>query len=156
MVKSYNPNNPTTIQLLQNGTTIDTVSIPAETGSGQVTQEFSFSNVLAGTYSLKITKDAHTPYLINNIVITDTDVDLTQDSRDGVRLISLLCGDVNNDGVINVNDLNTVWANQNYGKAVQAAQNPLCDLNGDGVINVNDLNILWSSTNYGKGAIVIN
>jgi len=156
VVQSYNPNNPVTVQLMKNNTVVDTITIPSVAGSGQVTQPFSFSDVSPGTYTLTITKPAHTPYTINNIVVSDKDVDLTQDPRDQVKLIILLTGDVNGDGSINVNDLNEIWSSLNYGKTVGEAQNPLCDLDGNGVINVNDLNILWSAINYGKGAVVIN
>ena len=157
IIQSYNPKNQITLTLLlPDGQEKYKTSLPSYNGQGQVEQNFAIPDVEPGTYTLKITKPAHTSYTINNIVVADKDVDLTLDPRPQVKLISMLCGDINNDGVINVNDLNTIWSNMNYGKSVEAAQNSLCDLNGDGVINVNDLNILWSSVNYGKGVIVIN
>ena len=108
-----------------------------------------------GTYSIVVTKATHTNFTVKSIIVGDRDVDLADDSRVAVKIMTLLCGDVNGDSFINVNDLNEVWSARNYNKAAEGAENPNCDLNGDGFINVNDLNIVWSSANYNKREIVI-
>jgi len=154
-IKSYNPKNVTSIKLLQDGLVKYETSIPGVQQNGQLEQDFTIDGVAPGAYTIEVTKDAHTKYTVKSVVVNG-DVDLTKDTRPGAQLMTLLCGDVNSDGVINVNDLNILWSSLNYGKSVDTAQNPLCDLDGNGVINVNDLNILWSSINYGKGAVVIN
>ena len=51
-VKSYNPNNATTIQLMQGGKEQYKTTIDVTTGSGQKEQNFSFDAVAAGTYDL--------------------------------------------------------------------------------------------------------
>ena len=66
-VKSYNPSNPITIQLMQSGAEVYKTTIAAETGNGQVTQNFSFGTVMPGTYDLVVTKDAHLAYTIKNV-----------------------------------------------------------------------------------------
>ena len=154
-VRSYNPNNPVTLQLMQDNEVKHRAAIAAEAGSGQRDQDFTFENVEPGTYMLVITKDAHTKFTVQTIVVSDGDLDLTLDSRPEVQLITLLCGDINKDGFINVNDLNEIWSARNYNKAKADADNPLCDLNGDGFINVNDLNIIWSSANYNKRDVLV-
>ncbi|MDR3239115.1 MAG: dockerin type I repeat-containing protein [Clostridiales bacterium] len=85
----------------------------------------------------------------------DHDLDLTQDSQDQIKLMTLLVGDINGDGFINVTDLNIVWSRSNYNKPAASPANPLCDLNGDGAINVTDLNIVWSRANYNKSAVTV-
>ena len=157
-IRSYNPNNATTLILLKDNVGKYTTTIGAISGSSQTDQPFRFTNVDPGTYTLIITKSSHLSYTLNNIeigVAGETVLDLTQDSRDVVKLMTLLCGDLNSDGIIDAKDLNTVWSSLNYGKRTSDAENPFCDLNGDGVIDAKDLNIVWSSENYGKRNVVI-
>jgi hypothetical protein len=159
-VKSYNPGNATTLRLLQENEVMFTTTIEAITesvsGTNPVEQTFTFTDVAPGTYALAVTKPGHTSYTVQNIVVgEETDVDLTQDSRDGAKLITLLCGDINGDGNINGNDLSILWLAANYNKATSAAQTPLCDLNGDGNINGSDLSVLWLPVNYNKGAVIV-
>jgi hypothetical protein len=89
------------------------------------------------------------------VVVGGADVDLTQDGRPEVRLMSLLCGDINGDGMINNADLATLWMSYNYNKATGNASDPLCDLDGDGMVNSADLAILWMSHNYNKGEVTV-
>jgi len=154
-VTSFNPKAPTTIQLIQGGNVAHEIIQREEAGSGQATQSFSFENVKPGTYTLVVTKPAHAKFTVRTVNVAEGGVDLAKDSRELVRAITLLCGDVNGDGFINVNDLNEVWSAGNYNKAAGNANNPLCDLNGDGFINVNDLNIVWSLANYNKREIIV-
>jgi hypothetical protein len=153
-IKSYNPKAPATVQLLQNNAEVYATSIPTADGSGQLEQDFLFEGVAPGTYTLLITKPAHASYTVNNIVVTDENIDLTQSSQAQIKLMTLLTGDIDGGGFINVSDLNTVWSRSNYNKPAASA-NPLCDLNGDGSINVTDLNIVWSRVNYNKSAVAV-
>ena len=153
-VTSYNPNNPTTVELLQNGAVKYTATITKATGSGQVTQDFSFNAVAPGTYDLVVTKDAHLTYTVKGVVVGDSPLDLTKHSNAAIRNITLLCGDLNGDGTINSKDLNEIWSPANYLKNVtDAGVNPLADLNGDGTINSKDLNIVWKAENYLKSEV---
>ena len=43
-------------------------------------------------------------------------VDLTQDSRPEVRLMTLPCGDINGDGMINNADVAILWLQANFNK----------------------------------------
>ena len=156
IILSYNPKNPTTLRLKQGDIVAYTTTVSAIDAIGQREQDFKFVGVIPGAYTLEITKPAHSKFTVQNIVVGETDLDLRQDNREAVKCMPLLCGDLNRDGFINVNDLNTVLTSKNYNKDISQADEPLCDLNGDGFINVNDLNIILNVANYNKGEIIIN
>ncbi len=149
-VVSYNGNNATTVKLMQGGEEKYKTTIAA-TGSGQVTQEFTFNAVAPGTYDLVVTKACHLTYTIKNVVVGDTPLDLTAMTGKAYSTITLLAGDVNGDGSINATDLNIVWNAANFNKAVADVNNPLTDVNGDGMVNATDLNNVWNAANFNKG-----
>jgi Leucine-rich repeat (LRR) protein len=158
LVKSYNPQHYTYLELWREGEAeaAYTLIIDKEnSGSGQVEQPFAFPAVEPGTYTLVITKDAHTSFTVRNIVVGAGDVDLTKDNRPEVRLMTMRCGDINGDGNINNSDLTILWQQANYNGSAAAADNKLCDLNGDGLINNIDLTILWLAYNYNRGEVEI-
>jgi len=136
-VRSYNPNNPVTLQLLQNNEVKHTTTITAEAGGVRRDQDFTFVGVEPGTYSLVITKTAHLKFTVHNVVVGENDLDLTQDDREAVRLMTLICGDINRDGQINSSDLLIL-----LGSYLEIGENLLADLNGDGQVNSSDLLIL--------------
>ena len=157
VVKSYNPNNPVTVQLIEQGhhevayeTTID-----AATDSGQVTQDFSFNAVAAGTYDLVVTKPGHLTYTVKNVKVGDTDLDLTKHSNAAIRTITLLCGDIDGNGFINSTDLGIILKGQNYGKSTATAGDKAADLDGNGFINSTDLGIVLQGQHYGKSAVSV-
>lgn len=156
-VKSYNPNNATTIQLYEAGHAGEEkykkyeTSIAAATGSGQVTQDFTFPTVAPGIYDLVVTKAAHLTYTIKNVVVDDTPLDLTWNSNAAISTMTLLCGDIDGNEKVNAADLNIVWNAANFNKAVADANNQLTDVNGDGKVNAADLNIVWNAANFNKG-----
>jgi len=150
-VRSYNPGN-TSLQaaLYAAGAEepaytaeIDT----AEAGSGEVTQGFRFPLVAPGTYDLVVTKDAHLTYTVKGVQVGGTALDLTAMTDKAYSTIVLLAGDVNGDGMINLNDLNVVWDKDNYNQALSGVP---ADIDGSGFINLNDLNIIWDKANYNK------
>ena len=152
-ITSYNPNNPTTVELRQGGEVKYTATIAATTGSGQKEQNFSFPAVAAGTYDLVVTKSAHLKYTVKNVTVGNAPLDLTAHGNAAIRNIMLPAGDVNGDGTINSKDLNEIWSPANYLKnTTDTGVNPLADLNGDGTINSKDLNIVWKAENYLKTA----
>ena len=156
-VRSYNPGSPTTVKLISANKESTHIIEAKEIGFGQETQDFVFDDVAPGTYSLVITKDGHTSFTVEHIFVTDDDeVDLADDDRPEARVMTLRCGDINNDGYINDNDLTTLWMAENYNKPTAAAHDPQCDLDGDGYINDADLTILWMAYNYNKGAVLVN
>jgi hypothetical protein len=154
-IKSYNPQHPTTLKLQGENITYPATIDAEKTGSGQWTQEFIFEGVEPGLYTLVVSKEAHTDFIVHNIVVDDQDVDLTEDARPEVQLMTLRCGDINGDGNINNSDLTILWRQANYNRSAAAADEKLCDLNGDGLINNIDLTILWLAYNYNRGEIVI-
>ena len=155
-IKSYDPNKTTTIRLLNpEGDIAYTETLEGIGGYSPLEQEFIIPDVAPGIYDLVITKDAHTKFTVKNVTISNEDLDLTKDIRPEVQLMSLRCGDISNDGLINDADLTILWRAGNYNKKAVDAENSRCDLNGDGLINDADLTILWLAYNYNRGAIVI-
>ena len=137
-VRSFNPKNETIIQLLLDDEVMYDMIIPAEiVDSGQQEQEFAFFGIAPGTYTLVITKKAHLKFTVHNVVVGDDDLDLTQDDREAVKLMTLICGDLNSDGQINSYDLLILLSNY-----LEQGENLPADLNGDGQVNSSDLLIL--------------
>jgi hypothetical protein len=158
LVKSYYPTKPAKLQLFNGMDTeaaYEVFSTCDDSGSGQKEQNFTFPNVEPGAYTLVITKDAHTSFTVSNIKVKDKNIDLRNDSRPEVQLMTLRCGDINGDGNINNSDLTVLWRQANYNRSARNADEPKCDLNGDGLINNIDLTILWLAYNYNRGAIEI-
>ncbi len=156
-VTSYNPNNPTTIQLMQGGTEKYSTTIKAATGSGQVTQDFSFNAVAPGTYDLVVTKSAHLKYTVKNITVGNAPLDLTAMTGKSYQTITLLCGDIDGDGWIDFSDYQELLKSTNYGKQTSAVGvNKIADLDGDTWIDFSDYQILLSSQHYGKSAVSVN
>mgnify|MGYP002752387928 FL=1 len=156
-VKSYNPNNPVTVQLIEQGhhevayeTTIDPT-----TGSGQKEQSFSFDAVAAGTYDLVVTKPGHLSYTVKNVEVGGTDLDLTTLTGKAYSTITLLCGDIDGNGFINSTDLGIILKGQNYGKSTATAGDKAADLDGNGFINSTDLGIVLQGQHYGKSAVSV-
>ena len=157
VVKSYNPGNATTIQLMQGSTKKYSTTIDATTDSGQVAQIFSFHAVAPGTYDLVVTKPGHLTYTVKGIAVEDTAIDLTAMEGKPYQTITLLCGDINGDSWINSTDLGVVLQGQNYGKQTTVAGvNEKADLNGDGWVNSTDLGIVLQGQHYGKSAVSVN
>ena len=156
-IKSYNPGNATTIQLMQGSTEKYSTTIAETTGSGQVEQNFSFDAVAPGTYDLVVTKPGHLTYTVKGVVVGDGPLDLTKHSNAAISTITLLCGDINGDSWINSTDLGVVLQGQNYGKQTTVAGvNGKADLNGDGWVNSTDLGIVLQGQHYGKSAVSVN
>ena len=150
-VTSYNPNNPTTIQLMQGGTEKYSTTIKAATGSGQKEQSFSISTVAPGTYDLVVTKSAHLKYTVKNVTVGSTPLDLTAMTGKSYQTITLLCGDINGDGSINEDDVSIIRYANNINKSTAVADNKLADINGDGSVNEDDVSIVRYSSHINKG-----
>ena len=155
-ITSYNPNNPTTVKLLQNGTEKYSTTIKAATGSGQKEQTFSFPAVAAGTYDLVVTKSAHLKYTVKNVTVGNAPLDLTAMTGKAYQTITLLCGDIDGNGFINSTDLGIILKGQNYGKSTATAGDKAADLDGNGFINSTDLGIVLQGQHYGKSAVSVN
>lgn len=155
-VVSYNPNNPTTVQLMQGGTEKYSTTIKAATGSSQVTQNFTLAGVLPGTYDLVVTKPGHLTYTVKGVVVEGTAIDLTKNSNKAISTITLLCGDIAKNGYIDFADYQELLSPANYGKkTTDTGVNALADLNGNGYIDFADYQILLSSQHYGKSTVTV-
>ena len=149
-ITSCNPNNATTVELVQNGAVKYSTTIDATAGNGQVTQVFTLTEVEIGTYDLVVTKAGHLAYTITDVVVADEDIDLTKSDK-VYENITMIAGDVNEDGFVNSTDWSILWSDANYLKPTGSAQDILADINGDGAVNSVDWSILWSDANYLKG-----
>lgn len=154
---SYNPNNQTAITLYAaedtaHETALYTAAIAAETGSGQVIQNFAITGVAPGTYDLVATKAGHLTYTIKGVVVGSTDLDLTKNANAPVSTITLLAGDVDGDGNINESDVSVIRYASNINKLASSAANPLADVDGDGNVNESDVSIVRYAVHINKNA----
>lgn len=154
-VKSYNPGNATTIQLMQGGAEKYSTTIDPTTGSGQKEQSFTFASVAAGKYDLVVVKPGHLSYTVKNVVVGDTALDLATHTNAAISTITLLCGDIDGNGFINSTDLGIILKGQNYGKSTATAGDKAADLDGNGFINSTDLGIVLQGQHYGKSAVSV-
>ena len=151
-VKSYNPNNPVTVRLIEQGhhEVAYETAIDPTTGSGQKEQSFSFNAVAPGTYDLVVTKAGHLSCTVTGVVVKGTAIDLTKHTNAAISTITLIPGDLNNDGSVNTQDYQILTSPSNYGKSASLAVVKVADINGDGSINTQDYQILTSPSHYGK------
>ncbi len=151
-VTSYHPAVATEIELYDVATEnkVASTSVTGEDVSGQQTQIFTLNGVPAGTYNLVVKKAYNLTYTIRNVKVDSQNIDLRERTDKVYSNIILIAGDVNNNGAVNVNDLNTVWSSANYNKDTVNISEKQTDINNNGSVNVNDLNIVWSSANYNK------
>ena len=154
-IMSYDTQSPINVQLLLDGEiVVYELNITEDSGIGQILQYFTFKGIESGTYDILITKPRHTSFMIKSILVGDEDVELA--NVPSVQCITLPCGDINGDGMINDGDLTELWKLSNYNRNIEdEGVNEMCDLNGDGMINDVDLTILWMISNYNKGPVVI-
>ena len=149
-VSSFNPRLGARIELQTlDGVVISNVNTETSNAGSAVAvvQSFSIDNVPPGTYKLVVTKRGHLGFTLNNVIITDSDVDLTTHQREDVRVLILRPGDLNNDTFIN--SLDTTLLLQNFGASTP--DNMHMDLNGDGFINTADRVIIQQ--NFGHRPI---
>lgn len=154
-VRSYNPGKSLYVTLYKAGTT-DVVIVnnvgPLPSGSGQV-QTFNLQRVPKGTYDLVVTKDAHLKYTVKNVVVGDTDLDLTKPTDKPYSTITMLCGDINGDGMINNLDYAEVMDPSNFNKSYTDpgdVGNALADVDGDGMINNLDYALILDPAHFNK------
>jgi endo-1,4-beta-D-glucanase Y len=115
-VRSYNPKNATELQLKIGDNVMYETTIDEEDGEGQHTQKFDFTNVAPGTYTLVITKDAHTGFTLTGVVVGEEDLDLRLNGNESISTMTLRGGDLNGSGNINQDDLAILISSANYGR----------------------------------------
>jgi len=145
-VTSQNPNNATTLRLMDGGNEVASTTIPVSSGSGAVTQPFTFANVPQGTYTMLVSKPSHLTTTVNNVVVGSSNVNISP-------MISLLAGDADGNGAINAGDLATLIANW-LQPATSTPAAATVDFDGNGTVNAGDLAFIIS--NWLRPAPIIN
>lgn len=156
VVKAYNGNNDPVVKLVADGVEIPATVVKGEASGSQWTWSFSFNGVVPGTYDLVVSKDGHLDYTVTGVVVDGEDIDLNEHTNAAISTISMLCGDIDNDGWINSTDLGIILQGQNYGKqTTTSGTNAVADLDGDGWINSTDLGIVLQAQHYGKANVIV-
>ncbi len=150
IISSYDPGTKTSIYLKQNGNTVYTAEINAESSNGIKQQSFSFTDVEAGTYDLVINKAGSLSYTITGIIV-DSDIDLTEHSNPAVSDPMLIAGDISGDDYIDSVDVARLAFDMS--KEDADASYAESDLNGDGFRDAIDVSII--SFNLLKGPLVV-
>lgn len=156
-VRSYDPKKVTTAELISSDDpeVSYTATVSETSGKGRTVQSFVFTDVAAGSYTLKLTKPSHLSYTKKSVVVGDEDVDLSGlDGADGDTAV-LLCGDINGDGYIKLNDRSMLLSSTYFGKKVESDDAKKYDLDGDGYVKLNDLNIMMQTENFNKKNVVM-
>lgn len=113
-VTSYLPGVGCTVQLVQGGEVKYSTVIYTNASNG--TREFTIPGVANGIYDLVITKPGHLSYTVKDIVVGDSDIDLTSSSNEQIADITLVAGDINGDGCIDLQDVTIITSTANYGQ----------------------------------------
>jgi hypothetical protein len=110
--------------------------------TGRITRGFLFENIAPGTYSLRISKEGHTVFIVHNVVV-DGDVDLGERYVDGVTLqnIELIPGDF--DGSNTVDAIDVAMLMNNFGLVSGMFEEMhRFNINGDELVDVMDVAII--------------
>ena len=120
----------TTVELIQNGEVAYSITV-----SGS---EYAIEGVVAGDYTLRITKKNHAPV---EFAITVGDGAVTQDAT--------ICpvGDVSGDGVVNIKDFQRLLRHVNKTNPLTEYELACGDVTGDGVCNIKDFQRLLRHVN---------
>lgn len=154
-VKAYNPKISTKLDLLENGEVKYTVEIAANDGSGVLDAMFEFTNIESGTYDLVVTKQGHLSYTVLQISVEDDVVDLSEHENADISTITLISGDVNGDGCVDLKDVTELTSSRVYGREYADVENKSADINGDGCFDLKDLSIITSESNYGMSEKIV-
>ena len=153
-ITSYNPSIEAEISLVADGESVYTTYILPNDGNGSKTSEFCFEEIAPGVYDLVVTKGNHLTYTVKDLSVDD-DIDLRELSNPLISNITLISGDVNSDGCIDLKDVTLLTSSNTYGKSYDEATTKAADINGDGCFDLKDLTIITSEKNYGKSEVVI-
>ncbi len=154
---SYDPKKVATITLTNDAdaSKVYSVTVGAISGQGQNAADFTLEGVTAGTYTLVITKPTHLSFTVKNIVVGETDVDLTTDSRTVIHNMVMICGDLDDSGTINADDKGILTDAGTFNVDIALALTKLADLDGSNTINADDLGILTDAVNFNQSAPII-
>ncbi len=139
-ITSYNNGANTTLCLydvsdVAHSNVLNKATIAYGVENGLIKQSFVFKNVKAGNYTLVISKPAHVDYIIKNITIGNTPLNLDDSDNLKISNITLMHGDVNADNIINFLDLSIVRNTRNYNLNTDKADVEIADINNDKLID---------------------
>lgn len=140
-VSFLNGTDTVTIQLIEQGHTEvayeTTVSGGTQSGNKYTTM-YSFSQVPAGTYTMKVSKANH---VTREYTVTVGTAAVTQDVE------IWLLGDVTGDGKVNMKDWNSVYAHVNETALLTDYALKCSEVTGDGKVNMKDWNRIYEHVN---------
>ncbi len=123
----------TTLELLKDGEVIATATAVTVASDKLFDGSYSFENVAAGTYTLKVSKENH---VAREYTVT-VEADLTQDAK--IHLI----GDIDGNGKINVGDVSKLNGHIK-GNALTDEYWILCANVNGGKLNMGDVSVLYA------------
>ncbi len=165
VVETYTPYSSTTLTLYDSANkVVDTISFPLDwdpyTIDGPTlssTTPFEFTELNSGTYRLEVSKLSHLTCEIKNISITNDDIWLTSHNNPEISTISLIPGDLNDDGIVNFSDIAIIRNSTSFNNKVHS--NPLhvmfhydFSVDSKDLINYDDMAVLLNSNHYLKKA----
>jgi hypothetical protein len=112
------------------------------------TQEFTITDVPAGTYKLVIMKKNHLNFTVTDIEITGGDVDLTANANSRVQKLQMGMGDIDGDGAVTAFDINEIAGDINFGSSTAGEYDR--DADGDGGVNSFDINDIAGKEWFGN------
>jgi len=150
---SFASSGNATIKLISGNETVSSLTFEKTNDIGSVSRSFLFEKIKNGTYDIVVTQDCHLSYIISEITIENSDVDLTSSENSMIASMVLSSGDVNNDGCIDLKDITALTSFNTYGKSYEEAENKSADINGDRCFDLKDLAIICSDNNYCKAEV---
>ena len=130
-----------TVQLLEQGHTevaYETTVTGGTQSGNKYTAAYSFSQVPAGTYTMKVSKANH---VTREYTVTVGAAAVTQDVE------IWLLGDVTGDGKVNMKDWNSVYAHVNETALLTDYALKCSEVTGDGKVNMKDWNRIYEHVN---------
>lgn len=154
-ILSYDCKNEAVVTLVQVGEVMYETTLDASGIDGQNTRVFTLEDVEDGVYDLVIEVDGHLSFTVTGITVDGADVDLRESERADIATMTLIAGDINGDGCVDLKDVTALTSSNTYGKAYGEAETKSADVNGDECFDLKDLTIITSDKNYGKSDVVI-
>ncbi len=152
-VGGFNMNLSTTVTLYNSTDTeysapLRSTSIEPEGYWGYTSGEFTIGGVAAGTYTIVMEREGHIDYIVNNIVVDGSPININDSSNSDLMMINMYFGDVNEDNKINFEDISIIRNSKNFNLYSYEAENSLADVDGDGVIDIFDIEVISGWGNY--------
>ncbi len=141
VVSFLNGTDAVTIQLIEQGHTevaYETTVTGGTQSGNKYTAAYSFSQVPAGTYTMKVSKANH---VTREYTVTVGAAAVTQDVE------IWLLGDVTGDGKVNMKDWNSVYAHVNETALLTDYALKCSEVTGDGKVNMKDWNRIYEHVN---------